>query len=95
MSSKTVNTAFTIPEDLLNELDKFVGKKRLSTDRSRSSWLVYAVRQLLNKPIDEDDYDNIEMITERNVKIVGSFMEHCEENGLKIPDSFFESYFNA
>lgn len=47
MPRKTVNTGFTIPEDLLEELNEFVSEKRLETGRNRSSWLVVATRELL------------------------------------------------
>jgi len=40
-------------------------------------------------------YEDMESKTERNAKVVADFMEHCKENGLEIPDSFFESYFDA
>lgn len=33
--------------------------------------------------------------THRNSEIIGGFMEHCEREGLVIPDKYFESYFNA
>lgn len=31
----------------------------------------------------------------RNGEVIASFIEHCEENGLEIPLSFYESYFGA
>lgn len=39
--------------------------------------------------------DNEEEKTTYNANVVASFMEHCKENGLVIPDLLFESYFNA
>tara|TARA_R100000781_G_scaffold90583_1_gene56014 strand:+ start:1101 stop:1259 length:159 start_codon:yes stop_codon:yes gene_type:complete len=39
--------SFYIPDELLRELNEFVDNKRLETDRSRSSWLVLATRELL------------------------------------------------
>ena len=31
----------------------------------------------------------------RNSEIIAGFMDHCKEEGLTIPDKYFESYFNA
>lgn len=36
-----------------------------------------------------------EELMERNGKVVSSFMEHCKNEGLEIPDSFYESFFGA
>lgn len=47
MSEKTINTGVTIPRDLLDDLNEFVREKRLETGRSRSSWVVVAIRELL------------------------------------------------
>lgn len=44
-------------------------------------------------PKTEDEL--IEEKTDRNANIISSFMEHCKQNGFIIPDSWFESYFNA
>lgn len=43
----------------------------------------------------ETDEESEEARTDRNAEIVASFMDHCETEGLKIPDRFFESYFGA
>lgn len=41
------------------------------------------------------DLENEEELTEHNTKVVASFMEHCKEEGIDIPDTMFETYFNA
>ena len=39
--------------------------------------------------------ENEEQKTEHNTNVVSGFMEHCKNEGLEIPESMFESYFNA
>lgn len=41
------------------------------------------------------NYEDEETRADRNTNVVAQFMEHCKENGLEIPDSFFESFFDA
>ena len=41
------------------------------------------------------DLENEEQKTEHNSNVVASFMEHCKEQGINIPNSAFETYFNA
>jgi len=41
------------------------------------------------------NFEDEEFKTERNTKVVSSFIDHCKENGIEIPDSLFESYFDA
>lgn len=41
------------------------------------------------------NFEDLETKTDRNANVVADFMEHCKENGLEIPDTFFESYFDA
>ncbi len=41
------------------------------------------------------NFEDEEMKTERNTNVVASFMEHCKEEGIEIPDTMFESYFGA
>jgi len=41
------------------------------------------------------DLKDEEQKTEHNANVVASFMEHCKEKGLDIPDRFFETYFKA
>jgi hypothetical protein len=47
------------------------------------------------KSFTEDEETKIERETESNAKVVDSFMEHCKHNGIEIPDTLFESFFNA
>lgn len=73
-------------------------------DTPIQSW--YAAKT--NRKVEEfDEYDQhicnvVEQYLEdeeekmfRNGEVVSSFMAHCEENGLEIPLSFYESYFGA
>ncbi len=41
------------------------------------------------------EISELEEKTERNATVISSFIEHCKENGMEIPDTLFESYFNA
>lgn len=42
------------------------------------------------------NYWDEESLTNHNANVVGAFMKHCEEElGIKLPDSAFETYFNA
>lgn len=41
------------------------------------------------------NYEDEEWRTERNMNVVAQFMEHCKEQGVKIPDTAFESFFDA
>lgn len=41
------------------------------------------------------NYEDEETRTNRNAHVVSGFIEHCAENGINIPDSVFESFFNA
>ena len=41
------------------------------------------------------NFEDEETKTERNVKVVNSFIEHCKDEGLEIPEALFESYFGA
>lgn len=41
------------------------------------------------------NFEYEEITTEHNTKVVSSFMDHCKENGIEIPDSLFESYFDV
>ncbi|MGV6830483.1 MAG: hypothetical protein ACWA5P_02835 [bacterium] len=36
-----------------------------------------------------------EQLTDHNANVVSAFIEHCKENGIEIPDSIFETFFNA
>ena len=45
--------------------------------------------------LDALNFETEEEKTERNANVVSSFMEHCKENGMVIPDTMFESYFGA
>lgn len=71
--------------DILNPIDLFLFENEPAGDDSifRS--------QLEAALLYEDD----EYKTERNSKIVSSFIEHCKTIGIDIPDSAFESYFDA
>lgn len=51
MSAKSVNISITIPEDFLDEVNEFVESKKEDTDRTRSKWFVYAMRQEIKKQI--------------------------------------------
>lgn len=41
------------------------------------------------------NHESEEEKMERNGKVVAQFMEHCKDEGIEIPDSMYESYFNA
>lgn len=41
------------------------------------------------------NFEDEETKLERNTNVVASFMEHCKEEGIEIPDTMFESYFGA
>ena len=41
------------------------------------------------------DLGNEEQKTNHNTKVVSSFIDHCKQKGIEIPDSAFESFFNA
>ena len=41
------------------------------------------------------DISDEEQLTAHNANVVASFMNHCKDNGVDIPDNLFESYFNA
>lgn len=44
---------------------------------------------------DDYEYMSEEKRTEHNTNVVAQFMHHCQEDGLAIPDRYFESFFNA
>lgn len=70
----------------LNPIDQFI------YDQSPAGESEYTFRVQLFNAV---NYEDEEEKTERNVSVVNSFMEHCKENGIEIPDSLFESYFDA
>lgn len=41
------------------------------------------------------NFEDLESKTDRNAKVVADFMAHCKNNDLDIPDTLFESYFDA
>ena len=41
------------------------------------------------------NHETVEQETERNVRIVSSFINHCKEEGLEIEEKYFESFFGA
>lgn len=41
------------------------------------------------------DFEDEEQKMNHNGEEVSRFMEHCKENGYELPDSLYESYFNA
>lgn len=41
------------------------------------------------------EIENEETKIERNMNVISSFMEHCKNEGIEIPDIAFESYFGA
>jgi hypothetical protein len=52
-------------------------------------------RQLISRMKTIDEFNSEEAITDRNTKVVSSFMEHCKNEWSKIPEKMFETYFNA
>lgn len=53
-------------------------------------------RAIINLSTDnKGEEKELEVKTERNAEIIGSFMEHCKEKGIEIPNSAFESYFGS
>jgi len=44
-----------------------------------------------------DDYNSMseQKQAEHNTNVVSQFMEHCREQGLIIPDKYFETFFDA
>lgn len=49
----------------------------------------YALTELADDGMTEEE------ITDWNVSVVSNFMHHCHDEGLDIPDSMFESFFDA
>jgi len=74
-----------IDGDILNPIDLFLFENEPAGD-------VSVFRSQLEAAL---LYEDDEYKTERNSKVVSSFIEHCKTIGIYIPDSAFESYFDA
>ncbi|PHR71013.1 MAG: hypothetical protein COA67_07385 [Lutibacter sp.] len=70
----------------LNPIDQFIHDNTPAGDDETK------FREQLFKAV---NYENDEAKTDRNTNTVAAFMEHCKSADFEIPDSMFETYFNA
>jgi hypothetical protein len=75
-------------------ISDFIGGSCLTWNETKKhGWTCIKVEVVVSPVKSEDEREEIK--TDRNANVVSSFMEHCKENGIEIPDSLFESYFDA
>lgn len=72
----------------LNPIDKFLYEHTPLVPMREENRFREDLIKALNYETEEDKMF-------RNGEVIASFIEHCEENGLEIPLSFYESYFGA
>ena len=53
------------------------------------------VNKLPIQNVVESDDQKLEELTEHNTNVVSQFMYHCKGEGYDLPDSLFESFFDA
>lgn len=95
------------PVNMESTKSKFLSHEEIGELRDRGEDL-NPIDQLLwdYSPVEQEDvfrkqvfeavnYEDPEWKTDRNANVVADFMEHCKENGVTIPDTLFESYFDA
>lgn len=70
----------------MNKLENFTTEDKLFIERKQAQLKKMEKKYFLETPEQE---------TYKNVEIISGFIEHCKREGFDIPETLFESYFNA